>query len=97
MLSFSRTIRLLGHPLPPPRSRQQIVSLSQFSYVPPVQLTVGRGGGGRGWARRQIIRPQESLALCKSFNTFWDRSRGGGGILSDGETERRGPWDKMLK
>ncbi len=27
--------------------------------------------GGRGWARSQIIRPQESLVLFKSFITLW--------------------------
>jgi hypothetical protein len=27
--------------------------------------------GGRGWARSQIIRPQESLVLYKPFNTLW--------------------------
>ncbi len=26
----------------------------------------------RGWARRQIIRPQESLGLFESFNTLWE-------------------------
>ncbi len=29
------------------------------------------GEGIRGWARSRIIRPQESLVLYKSFNTFW--------------------------
>jgi hypothetical protein len=33
-----------------------------------VELTDGKGG--RGWARSQIIRPRESLALYKRFNTF---------------------------
>jgi hypothetical protein len=26
---------------------------------------------GEGWAWSRIIRPQESLALCKSFNPLW--------------------------
>jgi hypothetical protein len=34
--------------LPPSPSCQQIVSLSQSSCVSSVQLTDGRGGGGRG-------------------------------------------------
>ncbi len=29
------------------------------------------GGGGRGRARSRIIQQQDSLALCKSFNTLW--------------------------
>jgi hypothetical protein len=29
------------------------------------------GEGGRGWARSRIIRSQESLVLCKAFNTLW--------------------------
>jgi hypothetical protein len=37
-------IRVHARPLSP----QQIVSLSPSSYVSPVQLTVVRGGGGRG-------------------------------------------------
>jgi hypothetical protein len=28
-------------------------------------------GGGRGWARSRIIRPQESLVLYNSFNILW--------------------------
>ncbi len=57
---------------PSPFSRQQVVYLSQSSCVSPVELTDERvGGGGGGWARRQIIRPRESLALYKSFNTLW--------------------------
>ncbi len=37
------------------------------SCVSPVELT----DGGRGWAWSRIIRPQESLALYKSFDTLW--------------------------
>jgi hypothetical protein len=29
---------------------------------------------GRGWATSQIIRPQESLVLFKSFNTLWKQT-----------------------
>jgi hypothetical protein len=28
------------------------------------------GEGERGWAWSRIIRPQESLVICKSFNTL---------------------------
>jgi hypothetical protein len=40
-------IRLHAHPLPP-LSRQQLVSLSQSSYVSPVELTDGRDSDGDG-------------------------------------------------
>jgi hypothetical protein len=55
-------------PLPSPLSRQQFVSLSQSFCVSPVELT-----DESGWARSQIIRPQESLALYKSCNTLCHR------------------------
>ncbi len=42
-----------------------------FSCVLPVELTDRRGGGPRGWAWSRIIRPQESLALYKWFNSLW--------------------------
>ncbi len=38
-------------PPSPPLFRQQDVSLSQSSSVPPVELTYGRGGGGGGGAK----------------------------------------------
>jgi hypothetical protein len=48
--------------LPPPLSRQQVVSLLQSSCVSPFELTGGRGGrGGEGGS--QIIGPRESLVL----------------------------------
>ncbi len=53
-------LRLHAHPLPP------------LSLCLPVcrrsSLLTGDGGGGRGRAWSRIIRPQESLALYKSFN-----------------------------
>ncbi len=52
----------------PTLSRQQVISLSQSSYVSPVQLTDGTGGRGR--ARSQIICPRASLVLCKTFKTL---------------------------
>jgi hypothetical protein len=50
----------LPHP-PPSLSSQQVVSLSQYSCVSPIELIVvgGGGRGGRGWGRSQIILPQE--------------------------------------
>ncbi len=50
-------------------SRQQLVSLSHPFCVSPVKLTERRGG--RGWAWSRIVRPQESFALYKPFNTLW--------------------------
>jgi hypothetical protein len=54
-------------PCPPtspfPPSREQVVSLSQFSSVSPVELTDGRRGGGLG--EEPKIGPRESLALYK--------------------------------
>jgi hypothetical protein len=52
-------MRLLAHPLPP------LPSASCLSFS--VFLT---REGVRGWARIQIIRPRECLALYKSFNTL---------------------------
>jgi hypothetical protein len=54
-------------PTPFPLSHEQVVSLSDFQCVAdsPVELT-----DGRGWARSQIIRPLDSLALYKSFRTL---------------------------
>ncbi len=65
-LSCGLMIRLLAYPLPP-LSRQQFVSLSPSSCVSPVELERGQGG----WARSQIIRPRESLALYKLLNILW--------------------------
>jgi hypothetical protein len=59
---------ILRLPLPhllPPLSRQQVVSLSQFSYVSPVELN----DAWRGRVRSQIIQPRGSLVLYKSLNT----------------------------
>jgi hypothetical protein len=58
-------------PLPSPLSRQQVVSLSQSTCVVcrRSSLLTGEVGGGE-WARSQIIRPRESLALYKSISTL---------------------------
>ncbi len=57
-------------PPPPPPPLEQVVSLSQSSCASPDELTDCKEGG-RGWARSQIMRPRESLALYKLFNTLW--------------------------
>ncbi len=59
---FPWVIRLL----PLPRPRQKVVFLSQSSCVMPVELTDGR----RGWARSQIIRPQENMVLYQ-YSLFY--------------------------
>ncbi len=55
----------LPHPFPP-LSRQQVVSLSQSSFVSPVELTDGRGDG-RG---ARSYERQDSLALYKSMDSL---------------------------
>ncbi len=60
-------------PTPPPPPPSPVSKLSLFLSLPcvsPVQLTEGKGGVG-GCGRSQIIRPRESLALHKTFNTLW--------------------------
>ncbi len=58
-------------PPPSPLSRQQVVSHSQASFLPPVELTDGRGGReGEGLGAKQIIRRRESQVLYKSLNTL---------------------------
>jgi hypothetical protein len=61
---------------PIPLSSQQFVSLSHSFCVSLVALTGGRVGEGgvRGEGEEQIIRPQESLVLFKSFTTLCIRS-----------------------
>jgi hypothetical protein len=54
---------------PTPRLSEKVVSLSQSSRVPPVELTDGRGGG-----RSQIIRRRESLVLYNPLTTLWART-----------------------
>ncbi len=54
------------HPLPP--STVGNVSLSVILCV--AGRAYWREEGGRGLAKRQIIRPWESLSLYKSFNTL---------------------------
>ncbi len=53
--------------LPPPTPSPPLPSLSQSSFLSPVQFTDGgRGGGGVS----RIIRRRERLVLYKSFNTL---------------------------
>jgi hypothetical protein len=72
MLYCGRMIRLLAHPLPPsPPARK----LSLFLSLPLCSRTsLLAGEAGRGRARSQSIRPQENLALSKSFNTLYTYS-----------------------
>jgi hypothetical protein len=60
-------IRLLAHPLPPPSPMNK---LSLFLSLPVYRRSSLLTGGREWWARSQIIRPRESLAVYKSFNTF---------------------------
>jgi hypothetical protein len=64
--SFGSTPR---PPPPPPHSCQQVVSLSQSSCGRRSSLLIGEWRCG--WARSQVIRPWESLALHNSFNILW--------------------------
>ncbi len=70
--AFSPSYDLAPLLLPPlPGSRPQVVSLYQFPFVLPVELTDVRKGGR--WGRSQIIRRQESLILHQSFNTLCNK------------------------
>ncbi len=66
-LSRRRMIWLLPRQLPPLHP-SPVSKFSLSSCVLPVKLF--DGGRGRGGERRQIIRPQESVALYKLFNTL---------------------------
>ncbi len=61
-------IWLLPRPLPPPLPSVWSISDTQEQREEG-QLADGRWGG-RGWGRSQIIQPQESIVLYKSFNTL---------------------------
>jgi hypothetical protein len=63
-LSRCRMIWLLHHALPP--SCQPVVSLSQSSFVSPVELTDGRGGRWGGGAKTYNREKAWS-----SMNTLW--------------------------
>ncbi len=51
-----------GSLLTPFPTHQQLVSLSQYFYVSPVELAEGRE-----WTRSQILRPRVNLVFYKSF------------------------------
>ncbi len=65
-LSHGRIIWLLPHPFPPLLSP---LKATHRKTEKERQVADGRGGGWRR-ARSRIIRPQESLALYKSFNNI---------------------------
>ncbi len=68
--SCGRMIRLLAHPLLPPLP--SCCRLSLFLTLPVCRRSsLPTGEGGRVWARNQIVRPRESMALHKSFNTLF--------------------------
>jgi len=57
-----------------------------FPSPPPfllLQRCWGRGGGG-GWRKSIIIRPQESLVFYISFNSLWSRQ-----LRAEGATEQQ--------
>ena len=55
-------------PLPPPLS--PVNKLDGRHKWRLRETTCWRESEGRGWTRSRIIRPRESLVLCKSFNTL---------------------------
>ncbi len=65
--SCSRMIRLHAHPLPPPLPSASCFSVSVFLCVAGWAYW---WRGGERWVWSQTIRPRESLALYKSFNTL---------------------------
>ncbi len=62
-------IWLFAHSLPP----SAVSKWSLFLSLPHVcrRSSLLTGEGRMGWARSQIIRPRESLAIYKSFNILW--------------------------
>jgi hypothetical protein len=65
---FLAVIEFGSTPTPFPPSPVSKLPLSQSFGVSPVELADERRGGHRADSKR----PQESLALYKSFNTLWD-------------------------
>ncbi len=66
-------IWLLARPLPPLSHANKVVSLSQISFMSPVEpiesLMVGGGGGlSEAGGRSKIALEQESLVLYKAMN-----------------------------
>ncbi len=64
--------RLLAHPFYP-LSRQRLVCLFQFFCVSAVELTDGRGGGGRGWTQGVKIYYHEKVwsSINHSIHSGW--------------------------
>ncbi len=73
---------------PPPLLHPPLPLASCLSF--PVFLIKG-GGGAKGLARNQILRPQEILALYKPFNTLWPVFSGTQSLTTD-RNHSRGPF-----
>ncbi len=59
----------------PPPSPLHPSSFSFSAFLRVTGRAYWRERGERGWARSSILRPQEILALCKSFNTLCSRQK----------------------
>ncbi len=58
-------------PRPPPSSPLLSATCLYFSvFLCVAGRAYSEGRGGKGWSWSRITQPKESLALCKSFNTF---------------------------
>ncbi len=66
--AFLRSHNSAPRPPPPPLSVSKLSLFLLFPVCRRSSLPTGRGGG---WVWSRIIRPQESLGLCKSFNPLW--------------------------
>ncbi len=60
-LSFLLSYDLAPRPPPSPLSRHQIASLAQSSFVSPIELIEGEGGGGGQGANHKTARKPGSL------------------------------------
>ncbi len=67
---FLAVVLFGSSPTPSPPSVSKLSLFLIFIVCRRSSLLTGEAGRGRVWARNQIIRPGESLALYKSFNTL---------------------------
>jgi hypothetical protein len=87
--ALSRSYDLVPPPLTlPPISRQLAWSATHRKTDKVRQHADGRGE--RGWARSRIVRPRESLVLCKSSNSLC--LHGGCNVLAEIEVYRGIGW-----